>query len=193
MYADILPNIFKGNQDLTQLSLDSIPTFIINIIEILLILGGGLAVVFIAWSGIRYAASQGDSGAIKDAKAAIVNSLVGLLLSASAYVIVAFVSAQFDHAGQVSNGAGATTAGSLGIPTVSIGGALLTAVHVLNIAVGAISVLFIVIGGVRYVVSNGNSSQVETAKQTITYAIVGLVVSILAAAIVGLVLSKAPR
>ncbi len=56
--------------------------------------------------------------------------------------------------------------------------------------VGALSVIFLIIGGLRYVVSSGNSSQVESAKNTILYAIIGLVVAIAAFAIVRFVISQ---
>lgn len=54
---------------------------------------------------------------------------------------------------------------------------------------GAVAVVFLVIGGVRYLVSAGNSSQAEAAKKTIIYALGGLVVIILSAFAVNLIMS----
>ena len=54
--------------------------------------------------------------------------------------------------------------------------------------VGAIAVVMLIIGGLRYVLSGGNSSNVESAKNTIFYAIIGIVVAILAFAIVNFVI-----
>jgi len=59
-----------------------------------------------------------------------------------------------------------------------------TLVNVLLYIVGAVSVVTLIIGGVLYVLSAGNSSSVAKAKNTITYSIVGIVVSVLAYAIV---------
>src|SRR6266498_3162289 len=53
--------------------------------------------------------------------------------------------------------------------------------------VGAIAVIMIIIGGLRYVISNGDSKQTESAKNTILYAVIGLVVAIASFAIVGFV------
>lgn len=53
--------------------------------------------------------------------------------------------------------------------------------------VGAIAVLFLVWGGIKYVTSAGNKDKAESAKQTITYAVIGLIVVILAEVIVSLV------
>jgi len=55
---------------------------------------------------------------------------------------------------------------------------------------GAISVIMIVIGGLKYVLSAGDSSGVQSAKNTILYAIIGLVVTLFAQVIVSFVLSK---
>lgn len=58
----------------------------------------------------------------------------------------------------------------------------------LTYIIGAISVLMIIIGGIRYVTSNGDQNQITSAKNTILYAVIGLVVSILAYAIVAFVI-----
>jgi hypothetical protein len=56
--------------------------------------------------------------------------------------------------------------------------------------VGAISVIMVVIGGFRYVVSGGNTANVAAAKNTILYAVVGLVVAMLAYAIINFVIGS---
>lgn len=56
--------------------------------------------------------------------------------------------------------------------------------------VGAISVIMLVIGGIRYTISGGDSGQVKSAKDTILYAIIGIIVSLLAFAVVNFVLSS---
>lgn len=53
--------------------------------------------------------------------------------------------------------------------------------------VGAVAVIALIYGGFRYVTSAGNGKNVEAAKETILYAIIGLVVAILAYAIVNFV------
>jgi small-conductance mechanosensitive channel len=60
-------------------------------------------------------------------------------------------------------------------------------VNVLLFIIGIISVIMIIIGGIRYTTSNGDSSQITGAKNTILYAVVGLIVAILAYAIVNFV------
>lgn len=64
-----------------------------------------------------------------------------------------------------------------------------TIVNVLLFILGAIAVIMIIIGGIRYTTSNGDAGQVSSAKNTILYAVVGLVVAILAYAIVNFVVT----
>jgi hypothetical protein len=54
---------------------------------------------------------------------------------------------------------------------------------------GMVAVLMIVIGGIRYTTSAGNPSQTKSAKDTILYAVIGLVVAIMAYTIVNFVLN----
>ncbi len=63
-----------------------------------------------------------------------------------------------------------------------------TITNVLLFILGAIAVIMIIIGGIRYATSNGDASSTKAAKDTILYAVVGLIVAILAYAIVSFVL-----
>ena len=70
------------------------------------------------------------------------------------------------------------------------GGVFQTITNVLLFIIGAISVIMLIIGGIRYVVSGGDSSAVTSAKNTILYAIVGIIVALLAYALVNFVLTS---
>lgn len=61
-------------------------------------------------------------------------------------------------------------------------------VNLLLFVIGAVAVIMIVVGGIRYVTSNGESSAVTSAKNTILYAVIGLVVAVMAYAIVNFVI-----
>lgn len=60
-------------------------------------------------------------------------------------------------------------------------------VNVLLFLLGAIAVIMIIIGGIRYATSNGDAGAIKGAKDTILYAVIGLIVAILAYAIVNFV------
>ena len=68
-----------------------------------------------------------------------------------------------------------------------VGGIIKTIVEVLLMAVGAISIIMIVIGGILFALSSGDAQKAAKARNTILYAVVGLIVSIFASAIVNFV------
>ncbi len=98
----------------------------------------------------------------------------------------------FSHIASAS--ASATISGasySTGIPKVNAGSSQLNVI--LQIAfgiIGAIAVLIIIIAGFRFVLSEGKPDNAARARETIIYAIVGLIVSISAEVIVAFVLNK---
>jgi hypothetical protein len=65
-----------------------------------------------------------------------------------------------------------------------------TIVNLLTALVGIVAVIMIIVGGFRYITSGGNDTSVTSAKNTILYAIIGLVVVALAQIIVRFTLSK---
>jgi hypothetical protein len=65
-----------------------------------------------------------------------------------------------------------------------------TLVKTLLFILGAVSVVMIIFAGFRYVTSGGDAKAVEGAKNTIMYAVIGLVVALLAYAIVSFVVGK---
>lgn len=60
-------------------------------------------------------------------------------------------------------------------------------VNLMLFILGAIAVIMIIIGGIRYATSNGDPGSIKGAKDTILYAVIGLIVAILAYAIVNFV------
>lgn len=77
-----------------------------------------------------------------------------------------------------------------GTSDTDLGGLLKNIVNILSIIVGVVAVIMIIIGGFRYITSGGESSNVSGAKNTLIYAIVGLVIVALAQFIVHFVLSQ---
>ena len=92
-----------------------------------------------------------------------------------------------------------TVVGGIPIPSAFCGGLFGPArqrtatdfiVEVINIAlfvVGLLAVVFLIIGGFRYITAAGNEEQVEGAKQTILHAIIGLAIVILSFVIVRII------
>lgn len=87
---------------------------------------------------------------------------------------------------------GADAARAEGMPTELIGnnGVFSRITNTILLIVGLISVIMLVYGGLRYILSGGDSKKVTDAKNTVLYAIIGLIISLLAFAIVNFVLNS---
>ena len=87
---------------------------------------------------------------------------------------------------------GANAARADGMPTELIGdnGVFSRITNTVLLIVGLISVIMLVYGGLRYILSGGDSKKVTDAKNTVLYAIIGLIISLLAFAIVNFVLNS---
>ena len=139
-----------------------------NILNAIYVIIGALAVIFIIVGAIRYVLSAGDSAKLAQAKNTILYAILGLIISILAFAITNFVIGSID---------------------VSSFTALRDSiVRTLFSIIGSIAVIVIVYGGFRYVTSAGDSSKIAAAKNTILYAVIGLIIAILAFAIVNFVI-----
>lgn len=69
-------------------------------------------------------------------------------------------------------------------------------INILNVVIGllgVVAVIFIIIGGINYMTSSGDSAKVKKARDTILYAVIGLIVSILAGVIVNFVIDATTK
>jgi cytochrome bd-type quinol oxidase subunit 2 len=85
-----------------------------------------------------------------------------------------------------SNCSGGNTSGG----TKKVNQLITDAVNIFSAIVGVISVIMIIFGGFKYITSGGDSNNVSSAKNTIIYAVIGLVVVAMAQFIVQFVLNK---
>ena len=77
--------------------------------------------------------------------------------------------------------------------TSGLNGLLATTINILSIIVGVAAVIMIIIGGFRYITSGGESSSTASAKNTIIYALIGLVIAVIAQLLVQFVLNKVSK
>ena len=122
---------------------------------------------------------------------ALVN-LSALFLLCSFLVVGTSVNAVCDISGEVTIGDGAKCAQGKGTASDISGnnGIFRTVANILLFIVGAVAVIMLIIGGLRYVTSNGDQNAVTGAKNTIMYAIIGIVVAFLAFAAVNFVIDQ---
>jgi hypothetical protein len=63
-------------------------------------------------------------------------------------------------------------------------------IRVLSIIVGIAAVIMIIVSGYKYIVSGGDSGKISSAKQTLIYALVGLVIVALSQLLIHFVLTQ---
>lgn len=65
-----------------------------TVIQVMLVIGGIIAVIMIIIGGIRYMTSGGDQADVKSAKDTILYAVIGLVVAAGGYAIVTWVIGQ---------------------------------------------------------------------------------------------------
>lgn len=119
--------------------------------------------------------------------------LAGLALAVVPILLPATAGAQADIQGNLSSGACLDASGAsceTGDAQEKVNSIIATVINIFSLVVGVVSVIMIIIGGLKYITSGGESGNVTGAKNTILYAIVGLVIVALAQIIVKFVLNR---
>jgi cytochrome bd-type quinol oxidase subunit 2 len=62
--------------------------------------------------------------------------------------------------------------------------------NTLLLVVGVVAVIMLIIGGLRYILSGGDEAGTRSAKDTILYSVIGIIVALLAYAIVNFVIGR---
>lgn len=124
----------------------------------------------------------------KEMKKTIRTALAGMLLVPMLALGLTVATGTLDVAAQID----LSPAQPDNVPTELEGdsGVFKTVVNILLFVIGLISVIMLIWGGIRYTTSGGNANSVTAAKNTIMYAIIGLVIAIFAYAIVNWVVGE---
>lgn len=122
---------------------------------------------------------------MKAPKIIIVSLTSGIALLGNLLIASSVGAADAIAAGaQAAKGAGQTS------DLFGAAGVFTTISNVMLYVIGAVSVVMIIIGGLRYVVSGGNSTAITAAKNTILYAVIGVMVALFAYAMINFVITS---
>lgn len=117
--------------------------------------------------------------------------LAGLLMVPALALGVAAVAPVGDvYAQSITEGANSAQGDQVPENITEEDGLIKRVVNIMLFIIGAVAVIMLIMGGIRYTISGGDQSQVTAAKNTILYAIVGIIVAIFAYAIVNFVLDE---
>lgn len=150
------------------------------VLEMVVRLSALLAVAYFIYGGFVLMTSQGAPDRISSGRMVLVKAAVGLVIALLSANLVAFVAGIFSTSEDTGSN----------IPGVAADGSTIENVlrYIFTI-LGALSVLMVVIGGIRYIVAAGNPQQAAVAKNTIIYALIGIVVSVSAFLITAFIFS----
>ena len=143
-------------------------TLITNVINWVIGIAGVVSAVYVVIGGIGYITSAGDPNKLQKAKTTIVYSLLGLAIVGLSLII--------SNSGRNIIQA-ANTGDDIKEPILNL----------LNSIIGflsVVSVIFIIKGGFGYMTSSGDPGKLKSAKDTILYACIGLIICVLSFAIV---------
>jgi hypothetical protein len=84
-----------------------------------------------------------------------------------------------------------TTGCTMSGGTTRVNDLITDAINLFSIIVGIVAVIMIIVGGFKYITSGGDSGNITSAKNTIIYAVIGLIIVALAQFLVQFVLDKA--
>lgn len=159
---------------------DALTTFIwtvvLNGIQIALTLGSYLAIFFIIYGGFLFMTGGSNPSQVEKGRKAVLNAIVGLVILLGAIAITNFI---FSLIGSVDTKA--ANADTL---------LLANALNLVYFIAGTISVIVIIIGGIMFATSAGDAGKVTRSKNMLTYAIVGLVIILVAFAITNFVTGR---
>ena len=93
-----------------------------------------------------------------------------------------------DAKDEVKKGADMTSSG--GSAKQDLPDIITTIINVMLFIAGALAVIMIIYGGIRYITAHGDEKQVKVAKDTIVYSVVGLIIAIIAYALVTFIFNR---
>lgn len=183
-----------------------------NVVRMLLYAVGYASLIFIIWGGFKFMTQSDNSSGTTAARKTIQNAVIGLIISIMSVSIVTFVSTKVSQTGSggcPSASSAATTGQNASSQTTvkitsdslhlnnapcsiqsnTIGGLL----NIVYLVAGIVAVVSMVFAGIRYATANGDSSQIQNAKNLMFYSIIGLVVIMGAAALTQFILTQVTK
>lgn len=102
----------------------------------------------------------------------------------------ASVPALADAKSQVQGGSDAVGGDEEGNGKNQVPDVIKNVIGILSFLVGLVAVLMIVIAGFRFVTSNGDAATAKSARETIVYAVIGIIITVMAYSIVNFIIDN---
>lgn len=153
---------------------------VLNGIQMALVISAYIAIFFILYGGFLYITGGGNAAQIEKGRKSIFNAVIGLVIAMGSIAITNFIFTIIGNASTTPNG----------IPTLTGEQLLRNGLNITYFAAGTVAVIVIIIAGINYVTSTGDAGKVTKAKNMLTYAVVGLIIVLVAFAITNFVIGR---
>lgn len=151
-----------------------------NIAADITVIAAYLVLGYVIYGGYLYIFSTGEPGKAASGKKTLTQAFIGLAIVMSAYLIMSSI--RFALLGANNSFSNCATQECIN-PTDLVTNAIQ---WVIGIA-GVVAAIFVVYGGISYATSSGDPTKLQKAKQTIIYALIGMIIVGLAEIITGFV------
>lgn len=151
------------------LGVDNVKDLSSQIQKYLLMIVGGIAIIFIAVSGILYiiGGATGNDGMVDMAKKGLMGAIAGLVIVIGAQMILSEI--YFIVLGK-----------ELDFNNLSASQILMRLINFLLAIVGTLFLISMITGGIWYFAAGGDESKTELGKKTVRYSIIGITIAIAA-------------
>lgn len=184
-----LPDI-KDEQTLK----DGAVIILANVLTSLSVIASYLVLGFVIYGGYLYIFSSGDVGKIQNSKKTITRAFIGLAITNLSNVILTAIRYATLNGAAFSSCRDSTT--GMITQCVEPSTVVTNALQWFIGTAGVVALIFIVVGGVGYITSAGDSAKLQKSKNTILYALIGLIIvaisEILVSFISGIIANAAP-
>lgn len=140
-------------------------TIALNVLDIVLRIIGYLSVGYIIYGGFLLMTGRGKPDEIASGQVTIRNAVIGLVISFGSVAVVSFVAARITG-----------DPGAFGLPSGTATNIVTDVLGIVYTIGGITAVIVIIIAGYMYTISGGNPAEVEKSKNSILYAVIGLIV-----------------
>jgi hypothetical protein len=178
------------------LGVNSLQSLIMAIFTWLSTLIATLALVMLIYSGARMVFSQGDLGAVKEAKTSFAYAVIGFVVTVFGYVIVS----TFQYFIGVRGGNPAAETGFFynplrdtrlfANPGTQLPNFIESTVTNFLGLIGTVVLFYLIWNGFRYVMAGSNEDQVKSSKNAITWSVIGLACILLSYTIVSVLVDQ---
>jgi hypothetical protein len=166
VHASIWDNLQKQLAD-GRFELEDISQLMLNLVDLALTFTTYITLIVMIVGGYLYIAAQGNPDNLEKAKKTITGAVIAFIIIIISKAIVTFL----------ENGLRQFTT------STNLIAALVKVIDLMLLPLGFIAALGLIGGGYQYIMASGSPDKIEKAKKTILYSVIGLVLTILSAAI----------